>query len=327
MKWFKRLLLIMCTVLLLSACSGDTDVETDVEDVEKIETDIRIGSLKGPTTIGLANLIDEGKDEYITEIFPLAEEIVIRLNKKELDLAVIPANLASTLYNKTEGEIQVLGTNNLGVLHIIENGNNIESLEDLNGKTIWSVGKGTTPDAILNHIKDEMDLDLNIEYKSEASEVGKLLATESDIVACLPEPFVSVLEKGNEDIKRVIDVNEEWKSMNDGDPIVIGVLVGRKEFIMENEESVAIFLEDYEKSIDYAKENDEQKEDVLRISEELDIIPGGLGVEVIDNCNLYFSEGEEMEELIENYLEILEDFNPEIIGGKEPEDDFYKKIR
>lgn len=326
MKRFRSLLLIMCAVLLLSACGGDVDVESD-GDVEKIETEMRIGSLKGPTTIGLANLIDEGKDEYISEIFPLAEEIVIRLNKKELDLAVIPANLASTLYNKTDGEIQVLGTNNLGVLHIIENGNNIESLEDLNGKTIWSVGKGTTPDAILNHIKDEMDLDFNIEYKSEASEVGKLLATESDIIACLPEPFVSVLEKGNEDIKRAIDVNEEWKNMNDGDPIVIGVLVGRKEFIMENEESVAVFLDDYKKSIDYATENDEQKAEVLRIAEELDIIPGGLGVEVIDNCNLYFSEGDEMKELIENYLEILEDFNPEIIGGKEPEDDFYKKIR
>lgn len=328
MKKFRSVLLIILSILVLTACSQDVDVkEEDVSVEGDLKTEIRVGSLKGPTTIGLAHLIDEGRDAYVSEIYPLAEEIVVRLNKEELDLAVVPANLASTLYNKTDGKIQVLATNNLGVLHLIENGNAIKSLEDLNGKTVWTVGKGTTPDAILNYLRDELDLDFQIEFKSEASEIGKMLATEDGIIACLPEPFVSVLESKNEEIRRFADLNEEWERINDGEPIVTGVLVGRRDFIAENEEAISEFLKDYRESIDYARGSMENKERVLKIAEELAIIPEGLKTEVIDNCNLYFSQGEEMEDLIEDYLDILEDFNPEIIGGKEPKDDFYKKIR
>ena len=65
-------------------------------------------------------------------------------------MAALPANVASVLYNNTNGEIIVLNVNTLGVLYIVENGNTVNTVEDLRGKTIYASGKGNTPEYALN---------------------------------------------------------------------------------------------------------------------------------------------------------------------------------
>lgn len=323
------ILLILLSLVVLSSCnSNDITEETEV-----IESKfVNVGSLKGATTIGLAKMIDTVEEnggfipndsdvEYDFKQFGLAEEVVNGLLKEDTDLATIPANLASTLYNKSDGDIQVICINTLGVLYIVENGNNIQSLEDLNGETIYSIGKGITPEGVLNSFIKENNLtDINIEYKSEASEIAALLKMEKDIIAMIPEPFVSVVEKGNENVKRIFDMNKEWERINNGNSMVTGVLVGRREFIEENEDVLQTFLKEYEKSIQFAKVNFDETAEIV---ERMGIIPEGIGKHSIPNCNLDFIEGEDMTSLLRDYLTNLYRFNPDLIGGSLPKEDFY----
>ncbi len=317
MKKIKNLLLVILSLVLVMACSGkNTPLEETIH--------VSIGPLKGPTAIGLADFKrsvidrDESDDSsYSLEIFPLAEELVGKLNSGDLDLAVIPSNLAASLYNKTGGKLKVLATNNLGVVHLLENGNNIKGLKDLNGKTVYTIGKGTTPDASLNYFKDYYGLSFNIEYRSEASEVASLLGTEEDIIAFLPEPFVSVIEKKNGNIRRLMDMNEKWIEMNDS-PIITSVIVGRTEFIEGNPGLVKDLLAQIKESIE-----SDRLEDVLEVSEELGIIPKGLDPSVITRCRLHYLDGDELKTTLNAYLTILEDFNPKLIGGRLPDENFY----
>lgn len=327
-KIIKSFILIFLSAFVLVGCNSNETVEEDLS-VQTVE----ISSLKGATTIGLAKMIDDHENndeniiidnkkvEYNFEQFGLAEEVVTKLMKGETDLATIPANLASTLYNKSDGDIQVVSINTLGVLYMVENGNSVNSIEDLSGKTVYSVGKGITPEGVLSlFIQGNQLEDVKVEYKSEASEIAALLKTESDIIAMLPEPFVSVVKKGNRDIRTIFDMNEEWEKLNNGNSMVTGVLVGRREFLEENSDILEVFLKEYEDSMKFAQTEPEETGEIV---ESMGIIPEGIGRYSIPNCNISFIKGEEMKSLLQDYLTNLYNFKADLVGGSIPKEDFY----
>lgn len=331
----KHLLLFMTFALVLSlaACSSndankaEEKIENEVEKVEeKLEkVDINVAGLKGATTIGLAKLVDEEETDYFDidfEMYNMPEEIVAGLTKGEIDIAAVPANLASVLYNKTEGEIQVASVNTLGVLYIVENSDNIKDINGLEGKTIYTLGKGTTPEGVLNSFIKENNLEnVNIEFKQEASEIAAILNKEENVIAMIPEPFVSVVSMKNENVRRVFDMADEWEKINNS-PQVTGVLVARKEFIDNNKEVFDKFLEEYEKSINFANEN---VAEVSKIVEDFEIVPEGLGEKSIPNINMQYIDGSDMQEAVSKYLEKLYEFEPKLVGGKLPDEGFYYK--
>lgn len=331
----KHLLLFMTFALVLSlaACSSndankaEEKIENEVEKVEeKLEkVDINVAGLKGATTIGLAKLVDEEETDDFDidfEMYNMPEEIVAGLTKGEIDIAAVPANLASVLYNKTEGEIQVASVNTLGVLYIVENSDNIKDINDLEGKTIYTLGKGTTPEGVLNSFIKENNLEnVNIEFKQEASEIAAILNKEENVIAMIPEPFVSVVSMKNENVRRVFDMADEWEKINNS-PQVTGVLVARKEFIDNNKEVFDKFLEEYEKSINFANEN---VAEVSKIVEDFEIVPEGLGEKSIPNINMQYIDGFDMQEAVSKYLEKLYEFEPKLVGGKLPDEGFYYK--
>lgn len=305
----------------------DSEEKDDVISIEKQEGEviIRVAGLKGPTTIGLANIIENNPNELYDVDFNmhvLPEEIVAGISKGEIDIAAVPANLAATLYNKTEGNVEVGAINTLGVLHIIENGDTLTDIKDLEGKTIYTVGKGTSPEGVLNSVIKGNNLEnVNIEFKQEASEIAAILNQEENVIAMLPEPFVSVVTLKNENIKRVFNMNEEWMKVNDT-PQVTGVLIARSEFIEDNKEAFDAFLHDYEESITYANEN---VAEVSKIVEKMEIVPEGLGEKSIPNIDMEYIDGSKMEEILSNYLEKIFEFEPKLVGGKLPDERFYYK--
>ena len=147
MKKLTSLLLSLVLMVSVLACGASA----------KTSTKVRIAGLKGPTTMGLVNLLSMEKDgtaslDYDLQLYGAADEIVPKLIKGELDMAAIPANLAATLYQKTNGGIQVMAVNTLGVLYVVEKGNTVHSFADLKGRTILSTGKGTTPEIGRAHV-------------------------------------------------------------------------------------------------------------------------------------------------------------------------------
>ena len=291
---------------------------------------VQLAGLKGPTTMGMVNLntlMENGTaaQQYDVSMLGTADEIVPQLVKGEVDIAAIPANLAAALYQKTEGGIQALAVNTLGVLYVVEQGDTVHSVQDLKGKTVLSTGKGTTPEYVLRHILEkngiDPDKDLQIEYCSEATEVTARMAEASDAIAVLPQPYVTAAQSQIEGLNVVLNLTEEWNKVSTDSDLVTGVLVARTEFIEQNEAAFEEFLKDYQSSIEWVNSN---TADAAELVANYGIVAKApLAQKALPACNITYVDGAEMKTKLSGYLQVLFDQNPKAVGGAMPGDDFY----
>ena len=335
----KKLLALILSVVMAAGCftacsapaestSEETNSESEVtQTVEGI--DINLAGMSGPTSMGLVGMLDksakgETVNNYNFTLAGAADEITPKLVKGELDIAAVPANLASVLYNNTEGKIQILAINNLGVLYVVEQGETIKSFADLKGKTIYSTGKGTTPEYALNYLLTQNGVDpaadVTIEWKSEATEIVAVLKQNPDAIAVLPQPFVTAAQAQVEGLNVALSFNDEWNALGNGSSLVTGVIVARKAFVEENPAQVAAFLDEFKASTEFINTNVEEASVLV---ENLIGVKAGVAKKAIPNCNIKFFEGEEMKAVVSGYLQTLYDQNPKATGGKMPADDFY----
>lgn len=298
------------------------------EPAEKVA--IHIAALKGPTALGMLQIMEKDENgtaanDYEFTLAGAADEIVSKIVSGELDIAAVPTNVGATLYNKTEGGVQLAALNTLGVLYILEKGDSIQSVADLAGKTIVATGQGSTPEYALNMILEANGLkdSVTVEYKSEHSEVLPMLLSGEAEIALLPQPFVTSVLAQNEDIRVALDVTEEWnQAVNGESDLTMGCVVVRKEFAEDNKAALDAFLEEYKVSVEYVNANPAE---AAVISEKNDIIKAAVAEKAIPECNIVFIEGEEMEKIASGCLQVLFDAEPRSVGGKLPDEAFYYK--
>ena len=307
--------------------------EAPAEETASAETAdgaLRVAGLKGPTTMGLVNLLSMEEDgtasmDYDLQLYGAADEIVPLLMKGELDMAAIPANLAATLYQKTEGGIQAVAVNTLGVLYVVEKGGDtIQSIADLAGRTILSTGKGTTPEYVLRYLLNangiDPDKDVTIEYYSEATEVTAQMANTEDAIAVLPQPYVTAAGLQDDTLRVALDLTEEWNKVADTQ-LITGVTVVRKEYAEEHPDVVAAFLTDYAKSVEAANTD---LDGTAALCEEQGVVAkAAIAKKALPNCNIVCLTGDELKTNASAYLQVLFDADPKAVGGAMPGDDFY----
>ena len=324
MKRVFSLVLALVLMMGLTACAT-------AETTEK--TTIRVGSLKGPTTMGIVKLMQDDEagisvNDYEFTMSGTADEIVPKISNPanpELDIALIPCNLASVLYNKTQGGVQVAGINTLGVLYVVEVGESIQSVEDLRGKTIYSTGKGTTPEYGLNYVLSMNGIDpakdVTVEFKSEATEVAAALASGAAEIAVLPQPFVTAALTQNENLRVALSLTDEWAKVSEDSAMLTGVAIVRKAFYEENPEAVQAFLTEYAASTEYVNANAAEAAEWIA---ELGIVAKApLAQKAIPACNIVMISGEEMKTKVSGYLTALFEQNPAAVGGALPDEAFY----
>jgi NitT/TauT family transport system substrate-binding protein len=317
------LVLTVAFTLVLTGCKTRGNLP------EMQSTNIRIAGLRGPTSMGLVKLMDnnevgESANDYTFTIAGSADEVTPKLVQGEYDIAAVPANLASVLYNNTDGSIKLLAVNTLGVLYIVEKGDTIESLKDLKGRTIYASAKGSTPEYVLRYLLSENgidpDTDLTIEWKAEPTEVVALLSESENGVALIPQPYVTVAQTQIEGLRIALDLTEEWDNLKNGSALVTGVLVVRSEFAKEHPEEIAAFLNEYKASTEYVNSNVEEAAELV---ERFNIVKAEVAKKAIPYCHITYIEGEEMKPIMEGFLSVLFEQNPKSVGGKLPDDDFY----
>lgn len=298
------------------------------------ENSVNILALKGPTAMGMVSLMnqaDQGEvadENYNFQIVASPDEVTPAIAQGTADIAAVPANLASVLYQKTDGGVQVLTINTLGVLYLVENGDQIQNISDLKGKTIYASGKGATPEYALNYILKENGLtpgeDVQIEWKSEHTECVAALAEHEDAIALLPQPFVTTAQSKNDSLRVALDLTEEWDNIqkeNGGNSsLVTGVTVVRTEFVQEHPEIVEDFMERYQESVTFVNDH---AEEAAKIIGNYDIIPEEVAKKALPECNIVYIDGAEMKEKLSGYLEVLKQENPQAVGGTLPTDEFY----
>ncbi len=290
---------------------------------------VRIAGLKGPTTMGLVNLLPmmeagETDIDYDLQLYGTADEIVPLLMKGELDMAAIPANLAATLYQKTEGQIQALAVNTLGVLYVVEKGDTVQSIQDLKGRTVLSTGKGTTPEYVLRYILTQNgidpDKDLTIEYYSEATEVTAQMAVAEDAIAVLPQPYVTSAGMQDETLRVALDLTAEWEKVSDTQ-LITGLTVVRKEYAEAHPDVIEAFLAEYAQSVEAANTD---VEGTAALCEAQGVVAkAAIAQKALPQCKIVCLTGEKLKTNAEGYLQVLYDADPASVGGALPGADFY----
>lgn len=311
--------MVMLIVLVIPSCNK----------TNKEKTNIRIAGLKGPTSIGMLEMLENKDNEHLNidfEMLTMADELVLKISKGELDFAALPSNLAHILYRRTLGtdhEIKVIAINTLSVLYIVENGDLIIGIEDLAGKTVHLTGQNQTPEYTLRDILDKAGVsDVTLKFHEEAQMVASKVATESGAIGLLPQPFVSVATSKNENIEVRLNLNDAFKAVNNGNSIVTGVLIGRTKFLNKHKKEVEAFLKAYKTSIEFMgnPDNIEVASDYINT---YGIIPKPIAKLALPNIELDYVSGADMKALLDVYLNILYTHNPKSIGGERPEEAFY----
>lgn len=324
MKKIVSLLLALVLALSLAACAA-----TQTKPYESVN--IRLGGLKGPTSMGMAKLLDDAENgrtanTYTFTMAPSAGELTPQLIKGELDILAVPVNVASILYNQTEGAVQLVAASTLGVLYITEKGGEtVTDVRSLAGKTLYATGKGATPEYALTYLLAQNGLtlgeDVTVEWKSEPSEIVALMAQEEHAIAMLPQPFVTVAQGKLEGLRVALDLSAQWDALGLDSRLITAGLLVRKAFADEHPEAVAKFLKEYAASTDYANSNPAE---TAALVEKLGIVNAAVAEKALPKCNLVCITGAEMKTAVSGYLQTLYDLKPEAVGGAMPDDGFYR---
>ena len=327
------LLLALTMVFTMTACAQEEApateaptteavVETTVQ-TEAVEvTPINISVLNGTTGFGMANLMDANDGSYQFTVETDASNIVAGLINGSVDIAALPTNAAATVYNKTQGGVQVLALNTLGVLYLVTDGSvTIESMADLAGQTVYAPAQN--PSFIFQHICQANGLtDVTIDNTyAQPADLNTAVASGQVSIAVLPEPMVTVAKAQNPDLVVALDLTAEWDKVSPAGSLVQGCVVVRKEFVEANHTAVALFLEGYGASIEAM--NADIEGTAAKIEAHGIFAKAAVAAKAIPNCNVCFITGAEMQAALSEFLTIMHGVAPASVGGSIPGDDFY----
>jgi len=311
------LIVALCMAFMFAGC-GST---------EKIDPiTFKVGALKGPTTIGIVNMIADQEDsddvKYDLTMATQPSEIVASVVKGDIDIALIPANAAAAVYQKTEGAVSVVDINTLGVLYCVTGDDSITSVKDLAGKTVLSTGQGATPEYSLNYLLEQNGVkDCTVEFKSEATEIAAVLKKDPTKIAVLPQPFVTVAEAANDQLKTAFSLSDEWDKVTSDSKLITGVTIVRNEVLENNEAAVKQFLKDHAESVE--KVSSDLDTTAKLVVEQGIIAKEAIARKAIPECNIVCETGDEMKTALSGYLSVLYNADKTSVGGALPEDGFY----
>jgi len=342
MKRLLSLILALTTALAFSACGEEkAKKEATADPYAGLErplgsadaTEVNVGLIMGPPSMGLGWFINEAKEgnTYNSFNFEVAgidySAVAASLNQADYDIATVPSNVAAILYNNDDlqQEFVNIAIGNLGVLYILTTDPNLKTMEDLKGRTVYSIGEGGPPEYTFGFLLEEYGLsdDVNFSFRSTPFEVLNLLQEEKNCVALLPQPFVEVARLLVPGLLIPIDVTEAWDALNveSGAQAVTTVTVVRRAFLEEHEQAVLEYLSMAKKSVDYCLAH---VDEAGQWTEEFEtFLNPEIAATAIPKCSICAITGEEMKTILEGFLQIIYDSEPEAVGGAMPGDDFY----
>lgn len=313
------------------ASSSEPETASSSAALEKTGKTLRVAALKGPTAMGMVKLMEEAENgntanDYEFTLAGSPDEIVGSIVTGEFDIAAVPTNLAATLYNKTQGKVRLMALNTLGVLYVIEAGDSVRSVEDLAGRTVYSTGKGSTPEFAFDYVleKNGVKDQVTVEYKSEHAELAALLSQGQAELALLPQPFVTTAMAQNPGLRVALDLTEEWdKAAQGASQLTMGCVIAQKSFLEENAAAAAAFLAEYEASVEFVTDPANLDEAAALIVSQGILASEAVAKTALPQCGITFLAGEEMKKTASGFLQVLYDADPQSVGGALPDDDLY----
>ena len=296
-------------------------------------TEVNVGMIMGPPSMGMGWMIHENEEgntynDYNFEVGGVDyTALASKLNTGDYDIIHCPSNVGAILYNNKDlkEEVEVIDISNLGLLYILTTDDSIKSMDDLKGRTVYSIGEGGPPEYTFGYLLDQEGLsdDVNFSFRSTPFEVLNLLQDEEHSIALLPQPFVEVAKLLVPDLKVPIDITEEWDNLKleSGAESVTTITIVRKKFLEEHEQAVVEYLNLLKKSVAYSLSHVDEAAEWTDTYETF--LNPEVAADAIPYVNMCAITGQEMKEKLEGFLKIMYDYNPDAVGGSMPDDDFY----
>ena len=296
-------------------------------------TEVNVGMIMGPPSMGMGWMIHENEEgntynDYNFEVGGVDyTALASKLNTGDYDIIHCPSNVGAILYNNKDlkEEVEVIDISNLGLLYILTTDDSVKSMDDLKGRTVYSIGEGGPPEYTFGYLLDQEGLsdDVNFSFRSTPFEVLNLLQDEEDSIALLPQPFVEVAKLLVPDLKVPIDITEEWDNLKleSGAESVTTITIVRKKFLEEHEQAVVEYLNLLKKSVAYSLSHVDEAAEWTDTYETF--LNPEVAADAIPYVNMCALTGQEMKEKLEGFLKIMYDYNPDAVGGSMPDDDFY----
>lgn len=324
-------LAIILTLLTFAGCGNNVNIQSD-EKKSKVEENLENKSITvvvpdGLPTIGIAKMIKErpeiikGYDVTYT-IEQSSETLATNVMKSAPDIAIVPSNLAAIAYNKTNGDYKIVGTTGWGSFYIGSTNSNI-AIEQLKGKEVYNIGKGLTPDIITRTLlKDkgfDVDNEINFSYVDGVSELAPIILAGKTEYAVIPEPALTTVQTKNENFNVILDLNEEWKTINNSEyGYPQATIIVKKDLVDNHSEFTNAFLEKVKESTEFIY-NDKEK--VGTYCEEIGVsAKKPIIIKSIDRSNIKYVPIKDCYKEYETYFEKLNEFDPKTIGGKIPDE-------
>ena len=325
----------------------ETSFETSVPDDkdepkidETVET-IRVGTLIGPTGMGMAYLMKQDADgasayDYDFQLMSAPENMAAQVISGSLDIAALPVNLAATLYKKTGGAYLISAVNTLGVLYILENGSTVSSVSDLAGKTLYCTGQGAMPQYVIEYLiqksglkvvyEDSADVpsdSVRLVFMAEHAELAAAMASGSVALGMLPEPNVTSASVKNADLRVAVDITAEWNKTEEA-PLIQGCIIVSKAFASDHPLAYEAFLGEYEASVGYVNANVAEAAELIQ---QFGILPAAaVAKAALPRCNIVFDNGASAKDGVKAILSVLFGYKPALVGGTMPDDEFYSLL-
>ena len=318
---FKILAALMLAVCIPFVCMAENAAENSAP--------LRVAGLKGPTGMALAHMITVDEGNYDLTLVAAPAEVNALVISGQVDAAAVPINAGAVLYNKTEGGVRALSLITRGMLYVLENGDSIHSVSDLEGRDILNAGQGATPEYVMNYILDTNGVKANMTFEAEHAAVASKAIEGLANVVMLPEPLVTQVLMKNPSFRKALDVTEEFAAAAQKNgyadaQLSMSVVIVRKEYLEKNPEKAAQLMKDLKASIAFANENVSEAAQEIAA---LEIIPSAAVAEkALPSCSLVFVSGEDMKAQAAPLYDILFAANPAAVGGKAPDDAYYASI-
>ena len=317
----RNLLLVVVLLSMLNGCRNATPNAGS-------RGTYTIAALKGPSSMGMIRLIDSlnhGKKHGI-QVKILNEPLQVRkmMIDGSADFAVLPTTMAAIVYNKGL-EYRLIAIPVWGTLYLFGSDTTINRWEDLRGKRVYMMAKGMTPDVLFryllqkNGINPDKDLQLDYSFPTHLDLANAVAARQAEL-GVVSEPLASMAMQGNKSVRRIFDLNEEWNK-SEGIPVAETAFMAKKSVIQSDRKIVEQLISSYETSTKWVNQNPDSAA-VLIVK--YNILPDyEVAMNAIPRSNLRFVRAKDIQMQIENYLNVFYQMNPDIVGGKIPDEEFF----
>lgn len=299
-----------------------SDVNDDMAPSDEQKVEIKVGLVKNSASVlGAAHLFANSEDnsayeKYTPVVYNTADELCAAFNNGEIATAVLPPDKAAICYDKSNCYVTAVtgGCN----YYIAENGNTINDIADLNGKTVTVSKEDTMSENVLNVVAKNNGVSISYNQVENNKALVDGIKNGSIKCAMMQEPYLSQVT--SDSVRSAIDLYDSWNDATEQE-MVTSCLVVNKNFVSEQAIPFGFFMKDYNASASMARRSTEETAKVANkfaLADDVDACKAA-----VPGCGVTFKTGTEMKEMLTAFYNQISAGNANALGCQVPDDGFY----